>query len=127
MQTDQYIKLAKKTEDETYNAATKRLERSQTVRLLHAAMGLSTEANEVLDQLKRHIFYGKDIDNINLKEELGDIFWYAAIMADALSINFENIMATNISKLKKRYGEKFTENKALLRDLQHERQILEKT
>jgi NTP pyrophosphatase (non-canonical NTP hydrolase) len=95
-------------------------------RLLHAGIGLTTEAGEFIDALKKHIFYGKELDRVNLSEEIGDIFWYLAIAADELGINFESVMNRNIEKLKARYGEKFTEESAEDRDLDQERDILEK-
>ena len=97
-----------------------------TKRLLHAGIGLSTEAGEFLDALKKHIFYGKELDKVNLAEEMGDMFWYMAIVADELGFEFEEVMEKNISKLKARYGEKFTEEKAENRDLNTERDILNK-
>ena len=39
--------------------------------LLHGAMGLCTESGEIMDALKRHIFYGSPLDILNIKEEIG--------------------------------------------------------
>lgn len=124
MNNSDYIHLAKRTEGD-YAGAIERLSKEKAARILHAIIGLSTESGELLDQMKKHIYYGKDIDYINLKEEAGDVFWYLAILADALQIDFSQIMATNIAKLSKRYGEKFAKDKALLRDLNAERTVLE--
>lgn len=93
--------------------------------LLHASMGLVTEAGEFQDMLKKHVFYGRELDEVNLKEEIGDILWYCAIALDALGSDFESVMQTNIDKLKARYPEKFTEDSANNRDLDTEREILE--
>ena len=90
------------------------------IRMLHSAMGLCTEAGEVMDQLKKHIFYGKDLDEKNLFEEIGDLFWYCAVMADTLGVSFERIQRANFDKLKARYGEKFSKDRALNRDLEKE-------
>ncbi len=98
------------------------------IRMLHAAMGIATEAGELVDCLKKAVFYGKTLDLVNLKEELGDLSWYEEIMLDCLSTTREQIQDSNISKLKKRYPEKFSEKKALNRDLTQERKSLgEKT
>jgi NTP pyrophosphatase (non-canonical NTP hydrolase) len=93
--------------------------------LLHASMGLVTEAGEFQDMLKKHIYYGRELDEVNLKEEIGDVLWYCAIALEALGTDFESVMQTNIDKLKARYPEKFTEESANNRDLDTERQILE--
>ena len=93
--------------------------------LIHAAFGLCSEAGELIDQIKRHFFYGKPLDIVNIKEEMGDMFWYLAILADWLECDFSEIMTANIEKLKVRYPEKFSMDKALHRDLNAERKVLE--
>ena len=102
-----YIKNAIKTESVDFKAIENRLCQKGNIRLLHAAMGLSTEAGEFLDSMKKHLFYGKPLDKINLAEELGDLFWYCAIVADEFGVEFEQIMERNIEKLKARYGDRF--------------------
>ena len=92
---------------------------------IHALMGLVTETGELVDAFKRFIFYGKPVDEVNIKEEIGDLFWYLAILCDAHRLGFESVMAANIEKLRARYPQKFDEEKALFRDLDEERQVLE--
>lgn len=125
MNTSEYIKNALKTESTNFQAIGERLQTKQNQRLLHAGIGLATEAGEFLDALKKHVFYGKTLDTVNLSEEMGDVFWYCAIIADELGVDFAQVMETNIAKLKARYGEKFTEQAASQRDLAKERKILE--
>ena len=125
MNSQDYINDAIRTESTDFKAMDQRLSEDGTKRLLHAGIGLATEAGEFLDALKKHIFYGKELDRVNLKEEMGDLFWYLAIACDELDVAFEPLMETNIAKLKARYGEKFSEVKAEKRDLESERQILE--
>jgi NTP pyrophosphatase (non-canonical NTP hydrolase) len=98
----------------------------QKADLIHASMGLVTEAGEFQDMLKKHLFYGRELDTVNLKEEIGDLLWYCAIALNALDADFESVMQTNIDKLKARYPEKFTEKDANSRNLDKEREILEK-
>lgn len=94
--------------------------------ILHGALGISTEAGEILDAVKKSIFYGKPFDLVNLQEEIGDCLWYLAILAKEAGMSFEDIMAQNIAKLKARYPDKFTEERALNRDLVAERRELER-
>jgi NTP pyrophosphatase (non-canonical NTP hydrolase) len=94
-------------------------------RLLHAGMGLVTESAEFLDALKKSFFYGKELDKVNLKEELGDIMWYMAVACDVLGTDFETEMKRNIDKLSARYPEKFESHLAENRNLDKERKILE--
>jgi len=121
----QYIQDAIRTESNNFSAIGGRMKEEGTIRLMHGAIGLTTEAGEFIDALKKHVFYGKELDRVNLAEEMGDLFWYLAIIADELKIDFESVMKTNIEKLKARYGEKFCEDKAENRNLQTERSILE--
>jgi NTP pyrophosphatase (non-canonical NTP hydrolase) len=125
MNSNDYIKNAIKTDLTDYQPVVDRLSDKKTVRILHAAMGLSTEAGELLDAVKKHLMYGKPLDIVNLKEEAADCFWYIAILADTLGFSFEEIQERNIAKLKTRFGDKFTEHAANNRDLQKEREILE--
>ena len=98
----------------------------KVIRLLHGAMGLCTESGELQDQLKKHIFYGKPLDLVNISEECGDLFWYLAETLTAIDARFVDVMQRNIDKLRARYPEKFTEDKAINRDLVAEREVLEK-
>lgn len=119
-----YARDAVRTEP-SYALPAERLQDLRLVRLLHVAMGLVTEAGEFLDQLKKHIFYGKYLDKVNLREELGDSNWYERIGAEALETSLLEIMESNVAKLKARFPEKFSEEKAVNRDLDVERKILE--
>lgn len=125
MDSTTYIKDAIRTESKDFKAMKERLGDDGLIRLMHGAFGLSTEAGEFLDALKKHIFYGKELDRVNLAEEMGDLFWYMAIIADELGVDFESVMDKNIAKLRARYGEKFTEEAADKRDLLKERDILD--
>jgi len=95
------------------------------LRILHAALGCVTEAGELADTLKKHLFYNKKLDLVNLEEEAGDLCWYIAILADELGVSFEYLWERNIAKLKARYPDKFTEERAVNRNLEVERKILE--
>lgn len=50
-------------------------------RVLHAALGLTTEFAELITSE----------DRTNLKEEIGDLLWYCAILADYLGLNFNEV------------------------------------
>lgn len=102
-----------------------------TLMLLHAAMGLHTESGELMDVLKRWLFYGKPIDRVSMFEEGGDISWYLRLLAESLKdlaegkCAFEEMLDRNVAKLKARFPDKFSEELALNRDLVTERQVLE--
>lgn len=83
--------------------------------LLDGALGLTGEAGEVAEIIKKTEFQGHWLDKNKLKEELGDIMWYIALIATTLDISIEDIMVANINKLKARYPEGFDSNKSIFR------------
>src|SRR5262245_7633016 len=112
---DKYVKDATITDLMDYGPVIARLQDIKTLRLLHAAMGLCTEAGEFMDMMKKHILYGRPIDEVNLQEELGDSQWYSALAVDALEAKFVDILEKNILKLRARYPNKFNEADATKR------------
>lgn len=83
--------------------------------IVHAAIGLSGEAGEVLELIKKNLFYGKDVPMEKLKEELGDVLFYLTMFCNALNTSLEEIALLNVQKLEKRYASNFTEAEALER------------
>lgn len=81
----------------------------------HSIMGMSTETGELLDIVKKNMFYRKPIDYAHVKEELGDVMWYIAQLCRILNLNLEEILQENIDKLRIRYPEQFTVEDALNR------------
>lgn len=94
-------------------------------RVLHALLGLCDELGELAKAVKAHLIYGKPLDEINLVEECGDHDWYRVLLADALRVGLEESWTRNIAKLRKRYGDKFSADRALNRNLAGERAALE--
>ncbi len=94
--------------------------------ILHAAMGLSTESGEFLDAIKRQIFYGTELDEVNLVEEIGDILWYCQLALESVGSSFAEAREKNINKLEARYPDKYRDKDAKNRDLEKEREVLEK-
>lgn len=92
---------------------------------IHMAMGMSTEAGELLDVFKKELAYGKEPDWINVEEEIGDEMWYIAGLCTINNLNFDKILEKNVQKLRVRYPELFTEEDANNRKLDIERNILE--
>ena len=75
-------------------------------RLLTGAVGLSAEAGEFMEIVKKIKFQGKPWNEDNkehLTKELGDIMWYAAQAAMALEIRLDDVIYINTLKLAKRY------------------------
>ena len=88
-------------------------------RVFHSIVGISTEAVELLEALT-----AEEFDPVNFLEELGDLNWYEAIGIDAVNGDFDQVLITNIEKLRARYPEKFTTESANKRDLEKESDVL---
>ena len=74
--------------------------------LITAAFGLTAEAGEFTEVVKKIILQGKPYneDNVfHMKRELGDICWYIAQACMALDTSFDEIIEMNVDKLKARY------------------------
>ena len=75
-------------------------------RLLTAAVGMSAEAGEFTEIVKKIIFQGKPVNGENLfhlKRELGDIMWYVAQACMGLNVSLDEVIEMNVDKLKARY------------------------
>lgn len=126
MDNKTYLKNAMRTDlKDQYENIRIRLDNKQSARLVHALLGIGGESGELQDQLKRHLVYGKDLDIVNLKEELGDLMWYCALALDEIGSSFDEVMAMNIAKLRARFPGGFTEEKAVNRDIEAERKVME--
>ena len=75
-------------------------------RLTTAAVGMSAESGEFLEIVKKMVFQGKPWTSDNREHliiELGDVMWYVAQACMALEVSFDDVIATNVMKLEKRY------------------------
>ena len=89
-------------------------------RLLTAGVGINAEGGEFLEIIKKMVFQGKpwtDDNREHLIIELGDLLWYVAQATQALGVSFDEVIATNVKKLEKRYPDGafdiyFSENRA---------------
>ena len=76
--------------------------------LMTAAFGMSAEAGEFTEVVKKIFLQGKPYneDNVfHMKRELGDLCWYLAQACMALDITFEEVLEMNYEKLSARYPE----------------------
>ena len=75
-------------------------------RLLTAGVGINAEGGEFLEIIKKMVFQGKPWNEDNREHliiELADVMWYVAQATMALDISFDEVIETNVNKLKKRY------------------------
>lgn len=117
MDTNKYINFVKETTSPASKDFAQLLSRMTELevtddvdvsRLLTAALGISAEAGEFTEIVKKILLQGKPYneDNVfHMKRELGDICWYIAQACMALDTNFEEILEINYQKLSARYPE----------------------
>lgn len=110
---------------EPHPIACKLLVNERRIKILHGILGVATEAGEMVDALLGFLVDGEDFDNINIKEEAGDNQWYIAELLAGAGANFNEVHRTNIAKLVARYGDKYSDYRAINRDLEAERVALE--
>ena len=83
--------------------------------LIHMVMGISGETGELLDAVKKHVIYGNELDVIHAIEELGDIEFYLEGLRQGLGVSRAECLQSNVSKLRLRYGEKYSNEAAISR------------
>lgn len=75
-------------------------------------LGLTGEAGEVADLVKKHFFHGHELNVSEIVYELGDVLYYLCAICLVLGIDWEDIMLNNNAKLMARYGDGFSKEKS---------------
>ncbi len=75
----------------------------EKLNMWHSATGISGEAGELLDAVKKYVIYNKPLDRENIIEELGDLEFYMEQMRQAIDIDREDVIYSNMFKLSERY------------------------
>lgn len=83
-------------------------------RLNHGLFGLSAEAGEVCGIFQK-VYQGHEACKDHIKKELGDVLWMVAEICEAQGFTIDEVMETNIEKLKARYPEGFDAQRSLHR------------
>jgi NTP pyrophosphatase (non-canonical NTP hydrolase) len=76
-----YVEKAVLTENKNTEQVIERLD-AQTVRSIHAIMGILTETAEIIEATT----------DVEIKDEVGDILWYMALFCDARGIYFNGML-----------------------------------
>jgi NTP pyrophosphatase (non-canonical NTP hydrolase) len=72
--------------------------------LMHAVVGVSGEAGELLDAVKKFTIYGKTLDMANMIEELGDLEFYLRRVRQIIGVSHSEVLIANMQKLGERYS-----------------------
>lgn len=84
--------------------------------LANFSMGLSGEVGEVVDELKKVLYHGHELNVESIEDEMGDVLWYLSSLATSMNIDLDKVAKKNIEKLEKRYPEGFNEEASRNRD-----------
>ncbi|GAA0178512.1 nucleoside triphosphate pyrophosphohydrolase family protein [Clostridium sediminicola] len=79
------------------------------------AMGISGEAGEVTDYIKKVVYHSHEMSKENLVKELGDVLWYITYLAETVGYKLEDIAEINKNKLRKRYPDGWDEERSINR------------
>jgi NTP pyrophosphatase (non-canonical NTP hydrolase) len=116
IEPNKYIEFVRQTTSPASSEYPKLVERlnelegqgADVSRLMTAAFGMSAEAGEFTEVVKKIFLQGKPYNEENvfhMKRELGDLCWYLAQACMALDISFEQVLEMNYQKLSARYPE----------------------
>jgi NTP pyrophosphatase (non-canonical NTP hydrolase) len=114
--TQKYVDFVKQTTSAPsldYPVLSKRLSEleangANVTQLMTAAFGLTAEAGEFTEVVKKIFLQGKpytDENVFHMKREIGDIMWYVAQACMALDISIDDVIQMNFEKLSARYPE----------------------
>lgn len=106
MKLNEYQELALRTHNE---------ELSQPQAFCNYALGLTGEAGEVADHIKKGVFHGHEMNRHDIAKELGDVLWYAANLANLIGMSLEQVATMNVAKLMRRYPNGFDIEKSIHR------------
>lgn len=84
--------------------------------IIVSALGLTGEAGEFADHVKKWFAQGHELDFNVLDKEAGDVLWYLARYAQARGTNLSEIALMNREKLASRYPDGFRTEDSVNRD-----------
>ena len=67
--------------------------------IYYMTLGLTGEAGEVANKVKKVMRDGKALDLDDIKKELGDVLWYIAGLCTVTGIPLEEVARANLEKL----------------------------
>lgn len=71
-------------------------------KIYYPALGLTSEAGEIANKVKKRMRGDGELDREDLEKELGDALWYLGMMCNDLGLDLDSIAIKNLEKLKSR-------------------------
>lgn len=70
---------------------------------MHLVLGLAGEAGEIAEKVKKLVrdknSHLAQLDRDDMAAELGDVLWYAAVLANFLDLSLDDVAQRNMDKL----------------------------
>ena len=98
MDLNEYQKIANKTAKKDFA--------SKTEEIMCWGLGISGEAGDIGSCIKKTFAHKKDVKE-GIKENIGDMLWYAAMICNFFEWSLEDILEANVNKLKQRFPDGF--------------------
>lgn len=89
--------------------------------ITNGVLGLTGEAGEVADILKKFLYQGHNLDTDNIIDELGDVLYYLVIITKFMGSTLDEVMTKNMIKRLKRYPNGFDKKRSVNRDEENDR------
>lgn len=88
-----------------YDLFVKKLFKEMTPEMMkaHIGLGITGEAGEFADAIKKEVIYGKPVDLQNILEELGDLLFYIQAACTMYGLPKQYVLQYNAHKLSERY------------------------
>jgi len=71
----------------------------EDIGLIYTTLGLAGESGEIAEKLKKFLREGDDEYIEEMEDELGDVLWYLARVADELDLSLDDVAEKNLDKL----------------------------
>lgn len=71
----------------------------EDIGLIYTTLGLAGESGEIAEKLKKFLREGDDEYIEEMEDELGDVLWYLARVADELDLSLDDVAESNLDKL----------------------------
>lgn len=79
------------------------------------ALGIAGEGGEVVDIIKKVRYHAHELDASLLCQEIGDLLWYIVLLCETVGLTLDEVMQTNVEKLRQRYPAGFDPQRSQIR------------
>lgn len=83
--------------------------------LNEACLGIASESGEIINEVRKHLYQGHELNLDKVRDEFGDVCAYLGQLAVTLGFTFNDAMHDNIIKRMKRFPKGFTTKDSIAR------------